>query len=122
MDTDYTGLPIRKYTTPIEDVQSTMGGGLSSPAPFRHVARSSFERLPLELRQMVYSHLGYPVAGKVWIQDPHDYRFRLHASIEHLEFWRWDVTLLKWGSWNGLQALYEHSLLNTFYPRYHVVS
>jgi hypothetical protein len=66
MDTNYPGLPIRKYVQPVEDME------LVSKAPkvqargvrseLHCTSLSSFGRPPLELRQEIYRHLGIPIA------------------------------------------------------------
>lgn len=34
---------------------------------------SAFERLPAEIRHMIYAELGFPVAGRQWVQCPGRY-------------------------------------------------
>jgi hypothetical protein len=85
MDTKYPVVLIRKYQTPIEDVKL----GVPVPSiPQRHFELSAFERLPLEIRQMVYEGLDFSVAGKVWRRDLNDRKVRI--KITHFEFRRWD--------------------------------
>jgi hypothetical protein len=68
MDTDCPIVPVRKYVTPIEDLECEEGD-LGSSKPEKEVTLSTFERLPRELRQMVYLILGYPVGRQVLIKS-----------------------------------------------------
>jgi hypothetical protein len=63
MDIDCPNLPIRKYVEAVEDMD------LTAKAPKLQAYRTSlspFERLPLELRQKIYSYLGVPIARKFY--------------------------------------------------------
>jgi hypothetical protein len=60
MDADFPGLCDQKYVRPVEDVDVSSNPLERTRSP--HTAQlSAFECLPLEVRQMVYSWLGYPV-------------------------------------------------------------
>jgi hypothetical protein len=86
MDTEYPVVPIRKYQTPIEDIEP----GVPAPSiPRRHFELSAFERLPLEIRQIVYGLLGFPVGGKTW-KEPWLLDLSAKARITHFEVLSWD--------------------------------
>jgi hypothetical protein len=66
---------------------------------------SPFERLPLEIRQMIYELLGYPVAGRIWttasVPAPgggshfgSDIAIPIRGTITRYKFEYWDTSLL----------------------------
>jgi len=123
MDSDHLDMVVRKYITPIEEIEcdSICSADVHYQAAFQ---LSAFERLPLELRQTIYSWLGYPVGGKMWRfasrSKPLDnggttyIYYRVHATILNFDFWRWDATPLASGSHMGIRASFEHPELSEY--------
>jgi hypothetical protein len=115
MDTEYSFIPVRKYQTPVEDVELE---SLPSPTSRQQPLFSAFERLPVELRQRVYSFLGYPVGGKVWMDVPGrnfscDWLYTpARVKIAYFDLWRWDATLLSQGFPQGIRAYLDHPRLS----------
>lgn len=117
MEADFPGLCVQKYVRPVEDMDV-------SPNPlertsFPHTAQlSAFERLPLEIRQMVYSWLGYPVGGSVRTKDYVRNPVKddliscwLLKKIVSFSLWRWDGTPLGSDPHRAVHFVTKHPLL-----------
>jgi hypothetical protein len=137
MDTDYPTISIKKYASFIDhNMSSTSEESKYLSGPNRRPDPSSaFERLPLEIRQMVYSHLCYPVGCETWeaawekVTIHHSRgsysisaRSRpIHVRVLKFNCGRWDQRPLSTGRQGlGFTMDLEHALLDDYRTRDHV--
>ncbi|KAH7061667.1 hypothetical protein BKA63DRAFT_497764 [Paraphoma chrysanthemicola] len=122
MNSSSLELSIQKYVEPVEDM-NMLANPVGRTEPRQPVTLSPLERLPLEIRQMVYSWLGYPVGGKLWTtQLVHkkapdadewsdcDYE-TIHAGIAQFRFWRWNGIPLKYNTYQDVEVTLKHPFL-----------
>jgi hypothetical protein len=94
MNTDFSfDVTAQKYVAPDYKFEA---GRCSEPLPkVSSSTLSAFERLPTELRQMVYEYLGYPISNRniKWTSDWFtEEEILVWKQIFRYEFWRWDAT------------------------------
>ncbi|KAH7068502.1 hypothetical protein FB567DRAFT_555376 [Paraphoma chrysanthemicola] len=122
MDSSGLELSIQRYVEPVKDMD-TMPKLVGHTNLHQSVALSTFERLPLEIRQMVYSWLSYPVGGRLWTtqlvhktdldaNECSDCEYEtIHAGIAQFRFWRWNGTPLKYNAYQDIEVTLKHPLL-----------
>jgi hypothetical protein len=126
MDTDHPTMSIKSYEPSMGKSQGISSREFNYPNNSRRTGSSSaFERLPLEIRQTVYSHLGYPVGSKTWratwdcettyhssTSRSMTFTSRLiHARVLRFRYWRWDQSLFSTVHGRGIRVDVEHALL-----------
>jgi hypothetical protein len=115
MDTEYDyELTAQKYCSPLDKINSEADRNHSSDP--RTTSLSFFERLPLELRQMIYVLLEYSIGSRIaepegeiaTESDEEWWLDTVRAKILRYEFWRWDTSpASEYGTGHILAKLYH---------------
>jgi hypothetical protein len=77
----------------------------------RPTSLSPFERLPLELRQEIYSYLGVPIARKLHAYDPENSETVIRYTFGH---WDADLAMLKQYGYDGTACDLQTRLSHQF--------